>query len=90
MQKERNDLLLSNVNTIIEALFSLETLIKLTQEYCLKKEFDSVYYSISNNAKSSLSEERNQYICMLNIALEKLKEIKQSNFDFEKKLSILQ
>ena len=87
MQKERNDLLLLGVNVAIEALFSLETLIKLTQEYCLKKEFDSVYYNLPYNDKASLSEERNQYICMLNLALEKLKVIKQSNFDFEDKLS---
>lgn len=89
MQKEYSEQFLFNVSSVIDTLFSLETLLELTKEYCLKRDFESIYYSLSSEEKVSLSEERNRYICLLNIALEKLNTLKQLNLELEDKFLVL-
>ena len=84
MKKESKNLTLLNYNVIFDVLFTLETIIKLLRESCLNKEFHS---KINNTL--TLCEERNQYICMLFIALEKLVELKKINLELENELSIL-
>ena len=58
-----------NVNDEIE---NIETLLELTKNYCLSKEFQSVHYNLSDAGAFLLSKERNHYINMLSITLDKL------------------
>ena len=88
MKKESRESILLSCDNTFEIIFSLETILKLTQETCLEKEVKSIYYSLSDDKKFTLSEERNQYICMLNLALEKLKELKKISIEFEDNLFV--
>ena len=71
-------------NTFDE-LHSLESIIKLTHEACLEKELDAVYYT----SNKGLSEERNHYINMLSIALDKITQLKEINILIEEELTQL-
>lgn len=75
--------------SIYDQLFHLESIIKITKNACLDKEFQSVYYNLSSKAKYTLSEERNNYINMLTIALDKISELKAINDNIENELSCL-
>ena len=75
--------------SIYDQLFHLESIIKITKDACLDKEFQSVYYNLSSKAKYTLSEERNNYINMLTIALDKISELKAINDNIENELSCL-
>ena len=78
MKKNFNEALFSCVDNTFEVIFSIETILYLTQKYCL-----------INDKNMCLNEERDQYICMLNIALEKLNTLKQLNLELEDKLTDL-
>lgn len=75
---------------LYDELFLLESIIKMTQEVCLKKEFSSNYYNLSGKEKFTLSEERNNYINMLSIALDKVNELKAINNHIENEFFCLQ
>lgn len=68
---------ITGIENSINELFTLESVIKLTKDACLEREFDSIYYGVSDDKKSKLSEERNHYINMLTIALDKLSNLKE-------------
>ena len=55
----------------LNLLNSLESLLKITCSSCITKEFNSEYYDLPFEKRVNLSEERNMYINMLSIALEK-------------------
>jgi hypothetical protein len=46
----------------------------------------ATYYDLQNNTQKKLSEERNLYINMLNIAIEKIAILKKINNNIEKDL----
>ncbi len=73
----------TSIEYALEELFTLESIIKFTKEACLEKEFASIYYEIPESKKNLLSEERNHYINMLTIALDKLTNIKNNVFIVE-------
>ena len=73
----------------MDELFSLESIIKLTQESCMVREEDSIYYNLASHEKIFLSEERNHYINMLTIALDKINKLKKMSSQIEKELSFL-
>ena len=89
MKIESNKSIMLSCDFAIERLFSIETIIKLTKEYCLAKEIKSIHCNLSLSDKKILSEERNQYITMLNLALEKLQELRNLNQELEEKLTAL-
>lgn len=62
-------------NSLYDELSYLETIITLTKEICLNKEFRSEYYELPDSCKKYLSKERNHYINMLSIALEKISKL---------------
>ena len=70
-----------------DLLFSLESIITLTKEACLEKEVGSKHYNLPLKDKIDLSEERNHYINMLNIALDKVTNLKEINSTVEKELA---
>ncbi len=76
----------SEVNCInedmINELYTLESLVKTTVENCLNKECSSEYYP-EEERKRRISEERNDYINILTIALSKIKHIQMLNTEIE-------
>lgn len=89
MDKTRTQTILSNFDEIFELLFSLESIIKITHDVCMDKEVNSMYYDLPEKHKNYLSQERNHYINMLTLALDKLSNIKEINLNIEKELSYL-
>ena len=79
-----------NFDVSFDMLSSLESIIKMTQKVCLDKEISSVYYNLPYNQKITLSEERNHYINMLSLALDKITSLKEYNFNLEKKFANLE
>lgn len=73
----------------INQLFCLESIIKMTKDSCQEKEFSAKYYNLSPKDKYTLSEERNQYINMLNIALDKVNNVIELNTAIENNLNCL-
>ena len=64
---------------VYELLSSLESIVKLTLSYCQDKELQSVYYNLLDDEKFILSNERNHYINMLSLSLERITELKNLN-----------
>ena len=64
--------------SIIDELLTVESLVLAIMDSCLSKECGAQYYS-GNDISSRLSEERNYYINMLGVALEKIKRIQSLN-----------
>lgn len=81
---------LTQFDATFNELFALKSIIKLTREICLDKEINSSYYNLSAEYKKSLSEERNNYINMLSIALDKVANIENISETIEKEIPSLQ
>ncbi|MCQ2743398.1 MAG: hypothetical protein MJ230_01200 [bacterium] len=67
----------------INQLLCLESIIKITKESCLEHESSAKYYNLPPKDKYILSEERNHYINMLDIALDKLNKVIKLNTTME-------
>jgi len=70
-------------------LYSLESILTLTREVCQEKEFSASYYNLPQREKFILSEERNHYINMLDLALDRVSDLKKINTGLEYELSHL-
>lgn len=70
-------------------LYYLESILILTKEACQEKEFSEIYYNLPQKDKYTLSEERNHYINMLSLALDKVTDLKKINYILENKLADL-
>lgn len=64
-------------------LSCLESIIKMTKDVCLEHESSSVYYDLKAKDKFRLSEERNHYINMMTMALDRVSVLKNLNDDIE-------
>jgi hypothetical protein len=51
----------------------------LTKDTCLKQEIDSNYYNLDDLNKIKLSEERNNYLNLLTVAIDKIANLNQIN-----------
>ena len=67
---------LSNFENVFELLESLETILKMTYHICLEKEIMSIYYDLEQDDLLKLSQESNDNINMLQIAIDKVKKLK--------------
>ncbi len=70
-------------------LYYLESILQLTKDVCQEKEFSSIYYNLPPKYKFVLSAERNHYINMLSLALDRVANIKQINNGLEDDLAKL-
>lgn len=70
----------------LDLLNSLEGILKITYNSCMNKEFNSIYYDIPFDKRINISEERNIYINMISIALEKLSLIYEQHKNTEQEL----
>lgn len=89
MKNLKEQLLITSVNNLFETLYFLESIIKVTLTTCSNKEICSTYYNLQANEKRTLSEERNNYINMLTLALDQLNNLKEINLIIEKEISSL-
>lgn len=86
MDNMPNELLCNYVDESFETLATLETILELTLKSCFLKENDAIYYDLSDNLKLELSKERNQYMNLISVALEKVEHIKNINIALENRL----
>ncbi len=75
--------IITSIEKSIEELFTLESILKVTKETCLERELAGLYYNLGNDAQTGLSEERNHYINLLGIALDKIANLKEINLTAE-------
>lgn len=76
-------------DNLFNQLYSLESILQVTKEVCQEREFSSVYYNLPQNYKYTLSEERNHYINMLELALARVSDLKKINNGLENEISEL-
>ena len=57
---------------LLESIQVIETMLKVTCSYCKDKELSLDYYNLSSREKSMLSEERNDYLDMLSVTIDKI------------------
>ncbi len=83
MSRELNSQKLNCINeNIIEELLAVESLIKTTVNNCMNRECNT-WNSTEESMKKLLSEERNDYINILTLALEKIKHVQLLNDEIE-------
>ena len=70
-------------------LYYLESIIKMTKNVCQEREFSSIYYNLPQKDIHVLSEERNHYINMLDLALDRVSDLKEINYNMENELTKL-
>ena len=78
--------LFTKIESTYDELDALESIIMLTQHSCRNQECNSVYYDLIEDKKFALSEERNHYINMLALALDKISILKKTNLQLEEGL----
>ena len=86
MTKVQAKKLCTHLDKTFDEIYMLESIIKLIKESCLEKEIDSKYYNLDSFDKILLSEERNHYINLLSMAIDKLSDLKQMNVNLEKEV----
>lgn len=82
--------LFAKIESSYDELDSLESIIKLTQKACRNQECNSIYYNLVADKKVALSEERNHYINMLSLALDKIANIRKTSLQLEEGLANLE
>ena len=83
---EQADVLFCYENNLFDELSTLETILKLTKNTCFEQEASANYYDLTGELKFNLSEERNHYINLLSIALEKVSVLKKINKNIESEI----
>lgn len=82
-------LIFTNFDVQIQELYELESLINAIKEVCLDKEFRNIDYNLPNNERLKLSNERNNYINLLSIALYKIQSLQNVIYKIEDGLNQL-
>ncbi len=83
MDTKLNSQKLNCINeNIVDELLTVESLIKTTVNNCRTKDCSAICYAGENLTKQ-LSEERNDYINVLSLALEKIKHVQMLNDEIE-------
>ena len=75
MKKTDATNLLDCYQETLDELCVANSIIKLVRSSCLEREFTGEYYGISRDKTVHISEERNNYINMLNILSEKISNV---------------
>ncbi len=83
---DKNTLLLDYENSLFDELSTLESVLKLTKDSCFEQEVSSNYYNLDKLEQFKLSEERNHYLNLLTIALEKVAILKDINKNLEEEI----
>ena len=83
------DELLMCFGSCYKDLYELESVVNLTLKSCLNQECNAIYYNINEESSSLLSEERNHYINLLSISLDKVKNLKKEYSKLENNINTL-
>lgn len=78
--------IMSYQNDVFEKLHCACTLVNMTKCSCLEREFKGQYYGISPKLSKLLSNERNEYLDMLELISDKLSDILKINLCMESEL----
>ena len=71
---------------IFNELYMADTIVNITRNSCLDREFSGQYYGIPAESSAQLSAERNNYINMLTILSEKISNIMELNIAMENEI----
>ena len=71
-------------NKLFNELYSINTLLNLTKNYCQELEFKVEYYGASKNCIKNFSNERNDYLTMFTIMRNKLNNAISINLELER------
>lgn len=71
-------------------IYKTKAIVKALMTCCQNREFKGEYYNLTKNLKYMLSEERNEYLSLLGIALDKLHRLITINCSLENELSLLE
>ena len=80
---DKNISLLGYENSLFNEQSALESVLKLTKDSCFEQEICANYYNLDKLMQLRLSEERNHYLNLLTIALDKVSLLKKINNDLE-------
>ena len=86
MGKDHINRLVCWYEQIFNELYMADTIVNLTKNSCLDREFNGQYYGIPTEASAQLSAERNNYINMLTILSEKISNIMELNIAMENEI----
>lgn len=84
-----NKKVLLSCDNLFNQLYSLESILQTTKETCQGREFSAIYYNLKQKEKFTLSQERNNYINMLELALARVSDIMEINNGLETEISKL-
>ena len=87
MDNRKSDILHCQ-NDVFDKLHYASTLVNMTKTYCLEREFSGQYYGLQKENLKKLSDERNEYVAMLDLISDKLSDIFNINLNIEEKLSL--
>lgn len=86
MGKYHINRLLGSYRNVLHELYIIDTIVKMTSDYCTELEFSGQYYGMSGEYSSQLSAERNHYINMLSVLSEKISILIDLNLSAEDEL----
>ncbi len=87
MENRKSDVLLYQ-NDVFDKLYYANTLVNMTKTSCLEREIKGQYYGVTDENLKKLSNERNEYIAMLELISDKLSDIFNLNLGIEEELSL--
>ena len=86
---------LNNLNIIInyqekilDEIYNADVLINAAKSCCQEREFRGEYYGLSNEYIKKVSNERNEYISLLTLASDKIKNVHKLNKTMEQNLML--
>jgi len=88
MDINRKSCALSFQDEVFNELYYMNTLINVTKNACQEREFKGEYYGIPKDFVKNISDERNEYISLLSLASDKLKNTLTLNLSLEKELTL--
>lgn len=86
MVKDRVNRLVCCNEQIFNELYVADSIVNLTKNSCMDREFSGQYYGIPIESSAQLSAERNNYINMLTILSEKISHIMELNIAIENEI----
>lgn len=75
---------------ILSELYVIESIVKVTSDACMEREFSGQYYGTTGNNSALLSAERNGYINILRVLAEKIETLINLNIVVEDELLLQQ
>lgn len=88
MSKNCNINILMYHEKLLNEIYDADVLLKATKCCCQEKEFRGEYYGIPQNFTQMISNERNEYLSLLTLILNKISHINTLNEHIENELTL--